>query len=121
MGVNTNKFRYNHHPDLPPPKDEVGFAIQPETAIRGFCPVYGGYDLPFGYTQSVKGLAYACRGHPSVFSYSLMNECDPRSIPALLDNISTVDSQVPFVWNDDKYVPRCSHRDELELYYDSSL
>jgi hypothetical protein len=31
-----------------------------------------------------------------------MNECDPRSIPALLDNISTVDRDVPFVWNDDK-------------------
>ena len=83
--------------------DEVGFAIQPETAIRGSCPLEAnGYDLPFGFTQSVRELAYACRGHPSVFSYSLMNECNPASIPALLDNIVTVDSQVPLVWNDDK-------------------
>ena len=44
--------------------DEVGFALQPETAIRGSCPVQAdGYALPSGFTQSVRELAAACRGH----------------------------------------------------------
>ena len=30
------------------------------------------------------------------------NECDPESVPALLDAISTVDTDRPFVWNDNK-------------------
>jgi len=73
--------------------DEVGFCIQPETAIRGECPVdktTGG--LPHGYTDQVIELAHVSRAHPSVWSYSLQNECDPASIPALLDAIATVDT-----------------------------
>lgn len=86
--------------------DEVGFALQPETAIRAVCPVSNGYDLPVGFTQSVRELARECRGHPSVFSYSVMNECDTHSVPALLDNISSVDPSVPYVWNDNElYAP----------------
>ena len=81
--------------------DEVGFALQPETAIRGECPVDRETGaLPSGYTDAVKELAHVSRSHPSVFSYSLQNECDPNSIPALLDAISEVDTDRPFVWND---------------------
>lgn len=81
--------------------DEVGFALQPETAIRGECPVDRETGaLPSGYTDAVKELARLSRSHPSVFSYSLQNECDPNSIPALLDAISEVDTDRPFVWND---------------------
>ena len=58
--------------------------------------------LPQGYLQQVQELAHVSRAHPSVFSYSLQNECDPASIPALLDAIATVDTDRPFVWNDDK-------------------
>jgi hypothetical protein len=83
--------------------DEVGFALQPETAIRGECPFNRQTSsLPSGYTDQVIELAKVSRGHPSVFSYSLQNECDPASIPALLDAISTVDTDRPFVWNDNK-------------------
>ena len=83
--------------------DEVGFALQPETAIRGECPVNKQTgSLPSGYTDQVIELAQVSRGHPSVFSYSLQNECNPNSIPALLDAISTVDTDRPYVWNDNK-------------------
>jgi hypothetical protein len=83
--------------------DEVGFALQPETAIRGNCPVDRVTGaLPSGFTDSVIELARATRSHPSVFSYSLMNECNPASVPALLDAIATVDTDKPFVWNDNK-------------------
>ena len=54
------------------------------------------------HPQAVRELAKVSRGHPSVFSYSLQNECDPRSAAALLDNITSVDAQKPFVFNDDK-------------------
>jgi len=102
-----DEIKKNTHPKYTTAlfREQVGFALQPETAIRGECPVSprgATYDLSVGFTQSVQELARACRGHPSVFSYSLMNECDPRSVPALLDNISAIDSDVPFVWNDNK-------------------
>ncbi len=51
--------------------DEVGFCIQPETAIRGECPVDSITGLPHGYTDQVVELAHVSRAHPSVWSYLL--------------------------------------------------
>eukprot|EP01050_Picozoa_sp_SAG11_P003940 SAG11_NODE_237_length_11835_cov_11.023347_4_plen_1312_part_00 len=104
MGMSANRIHQSTPTQIMlDAADEVGFALQPETAIRGECPVNKlTGSIPSGYTDQVMELAQVSRGHPSVFSYSLQNECNPNSIPALLDAISTVDTDRPYVWNDNK-------------------
>ena len=43
-------------------------------------------------------LAHACRGHPSVGSYSVLNECSTAWVPKLIDAIVEVDDATPLVW-----------------------
>ena len=79
--------------------DEVGFTLRPETGLRGG----GAHDPDQEFddvlsTQSVQELAHACRGHPSVASYSLQNECSTAWVPSLIDAIVEVDDSTPLVW-----------------------
>ena len=79
--------------------DEVGFTLRPETGLRGG----GAHDPDQEFddvlsTQSVRELAHACRGHPSVASYSVQNECPTAWVPALIDAIVEVDDATPLVW-----------------------
>lgn len=79
--------------------DEVGFTLRPETGLRGG----GAHDPDQVFddvlsTQSVRELAHACRGHPSVASYSVQNECSTAWVPALIDAIVQVDDATPLVW-----------------------
>ena len=77
--------------------DETGFVLQPETPIRGvWVP-----DQPL-YLQSVAELARATRAHPSVWSYSVMNEASVSAVAPLIDAVRRVDATRPLVWNDDK-------------------
>ena len=48
--------------------------------------------------QAVQELAHACRGHASVGSYSVLNECSTAWVPKLIDAIVEVDDATPLVW-----------------------
>ena len=82
IGINANRLHQStptqHMMDA---ADEVGFMLQPETAIRFDCP------LPMTplFLQSVQELAHATRIHPSTFSFSLLNEVrlpEPATLPS---------------------------------------
>jgi hypothetical protein len=86
--------------------DEVGFLLKPESPVRGACtyePCPAGVPsgaTVAGFAQAVAELAGACRGHPSVFSYSVENE-SPQAlggvelIGALIDAAAGADASVP--------------------------
>ena len=84
--------------------DEVGFLLKPESPVRGACnyapcPAASSNTTAL-FAQSVGELAGACRGHPSVFAYSVENESPAAVgghalIGALLDAAYAADSSVP--------------------------
>jgi hypothetical protein len=82
--------------------DEVGFLLKPESPVRGGCN-YAACPRPLDlsvFAQSVAELADACRGHPSVFSYSVENESAEVEdgqplIAALIDAAAGADPTVP--------------------------
>ena len=88
--------------------DEAGFLLKPESPVRGACnyeacPGGSGGDaaLLAGFTQSVRELAGAASGHPSVFAYSVENESPAALaggaplIAALIDAAAGADASVP--------------------------
>jgi hypothetical protein len=83
--------------------DEVGFLLKPESPVRGGCD-YGACPRPLDvavFAQSVAELVAACRGHPSVFAYSVENESPAEAaggqplIAALIDAAAAADPSVP--------------------------
>ena len=82
--------------------DEVGFLLKPESPVRGGCN-YGTCPRPLnlaGFAQSVAELVGACRGHPSVFAYSVENESEETEdgqplIASLIDAAAAADPTVP--------------------------
>lgn len=69
--------------------------------MRGTCNYAPcrGFDIA-GYVQSVDELARACRGHPSIFAYSVENESGEEEegrplIAALIDAAAAADGSVP--------------------------
>jgi hypothetical protein len=82
--------------------DEVGFLLKPESPVRGGCD-YDSCPRPWDlsvFGQSVAELVHACRGHPSVFSFSVENESleveeGQPLIAALIDAAAGADPTVP--------------------------
>jgi hypothetical protein len=100
LGISSNRIHQSTPTEIMmAAADEVGFTMRPETGLRGG----GAHDPDQQFdqqlsTQSVQELAHACRGHPSIASYSLLNECSVTWVPALIDAISDIDDATPLVW-----------------------
>lgn len=103
VGITSNRIHQSTPTEeLLDAADEVGFLLKPESPVRGGCD-YTACPSSFslsGFTQSMTELAVSCRGHPSVFAYSVENESQERQgallfIAALIDAANAADPTVP--------------------------
>ena len=84
LGISSNRIHQSTPTEvMMSAADEVGFTMRPETGLRGG----GAHDPDQEFDeelslQSVRELAHACRGHPSIASYSVLNECSTKWVSA---------------------------------------
>jgi len=100
MGICANRIHQSTPTEaMMDAADELGFMLIPETAIRG-CQDQKWHDVHL--PRAAKELALACRDHPSVCRYSLLNEAPPAWVPKLVDALREVDDTRPLVFEDNQ-------------------
>lgn len=100
MGISANRIHQSTPTEaMMDAADEVGFMLIPETAIRG-CQDQKWDDVHL--PEAARELARACRSHPSVCRYSVLNEAPPAWVPKLVDALREVDDTRPLVFEDNQ-------------------